>query len=101
MMVALPQLRPACPLFGSPVEGEAHVVNLARALELPPSTISSHLACPFDRALVDGRVEGPQVFSTNPSPARSEPLELQTSAKALPTATSERAASCPRHGGPT
>jgi len=109
MISALPRLRPAVVLFRSLAdptrlaivrrlaEGEARVVDLTNQLELPQSTVSTHLACLRDCALVDGRVEGRQVFY---SLARPELIDLLTSAEALLAATGEQVALCPRYGGP-
>ena len=109
MISKLPRLRPAVALFRSLAdptrlaivrrlaEGEARVVDLTNQLELPQSTVSTHLACLRDCALVDGRVEGRQVFY---SLARPELIDLLTSAEALLAATGEQVALCPRYGGP-
>src|SRR2546427_12605418 len=78
-------------------DGEARVVDLVRDLELPQSTVSTHLACLRDCALVSGRVEGRQIFY---SLARPELLELLTSAEDLLAATGEQVALCPRYGDP-
>src|SRR5438093_13481105 len=102
-------LRPAMALFRSlPVlrrvsivrrlaDGEARVVDLVRDLELPQSTVSTHLACLRDCALVNGRVEGRQIFY---SLARPELLVLLSSAEGLLAATGEQVALCPRYGDP-
>src|SRR5207244_4511736 len=42
--------------------GEARVVDLTNTLELPQSTVSGHLACLRDCALVTARPEGRQMF---------------------------------------
>lgn len=109
MIAARPSLRPAVALFRSLAdptrlsivrrlaEGEVRVVDLMRELDLPQSTVSTHLACLRDCALVDGRVEGRQVFY---SLSRSELLELLQAAEALLAATGERVALCPRYGEP-
>ena len=73
------------------------VVDLMRELDLPQSTVSTHLACLRDCALVDGRVDGRQVFY---SLSRSELLKLLQAAEALLAATGERVALCPRYGEP-
>jgi len=109
MIATLSRLRPAVALFRSLAdptrlaivrrlaEGEARVVDLTHQLELPQSTVSTHLACLRDCALVDGRVEGRQVFY---SLTRPELLDLLTAAEALLAATGERVALCPRYGEP-
>lgn len=78
-------------------DGEARVVDLVRGLDLPQSTVSTHLACLRDCALVDGRAQGRQVFY---SLARPELLELLAAAEGLLEATGERVALCPRYGDP-
>ncbi len=109
MIAVRPSLRPAVALFRSLAdptrlsivrrlaEGEVRVVDLMRELDLPQSTVSTHLACLRDCALVDGRVDGRQVFY---SLSRSELLELLQAAEALLAATGERVALCPRYGEP-
>src|SRR6266498_1023560 len=109
MVATKPALKPAVALFRSPAdptrlaivrrlaEGEARVVDLTHQLGLPQSTVSTHLACLRDCGLVEGRVQGRQVFY---SLARPELLDLLTSAEALLAATGERVALCPRYGEP-
>jgi DNA-binding transcriptional ArsR family regulator len=109
MIAARPSLRPAVALFRSLAdptrlaiarrlaEGEARVVDLTRELELPQSTVSTHLACLRDCGLVDGRAGGRQMFY---SLSRPELLELLEAAEALLAATGERVALCPRYGEP-
>ena len=70
MIAAQSRLKPAVALFrslGDPTRlaivqrlsaGPARVVDLTRELGLPQSTVSSHLACLRDCALVDSRPEG-------------------------------------------
>src|SRR5438552_3544691 len=70
MIAAQTRLQPAVALFRSLADptrlsivrrladSEARVVDLVRDLELPQSTVSTHLACLRDCALVSGRVEG-------------------------------------------
>src|SRR2546430_17739385 len=57
-------------------DGEARVVDLTRELELPQS-VSGHVACLRDCALVTGPAEGRQTFY---SLARRERIELVTAA---------------------
>lgn len=109
MIAARPSLRPAVALFRSLAdptrlaivrrlaEGEARVVDLTRELELPQSTVSSHLACLRDCALVGARAAGRQMFY---SLARLELIELLQAAEALLAATGEQVALCPRYGEP-
>ena len=75
--------------------GEARVVDLTRALGLPQSTVSSHLACLRDCQLITGRPEGRQVFYTV---ARPELLELFAAAETLLAATGNAVALCPNYG---
>src|SRR2546421_10961232 len=107
MIATQTRLRPAVALFRSLADptrlsivrrladGEARGVDLVRDLELPQSTVSTHLACLRDCALVSGRVEGRQIFY---SLARPELLERRTSAEGLLAATAEQAGLCPRYG---
>jgi len=78
-------------------ESEARVVDLTRELELPQSTVSSHLACLRDCALVTSRAEGRQMFYAL---AHGELFELLTAAEELLEATGERVALCPNYGEP-
>lgn len=110
MISTLPKTAPAVALFRSLADptrlaivrhladGEARVVDITRALSLPQSTVSTHLACLRDCALVEGRAEGRQVFY---SLSRPELFELLTAAEDLLAATGERVAICPRYGSPT
>jgi DNA-binding transcriptional ArsR family regulator len=72
-------------------------VDLTRELELPQSTVSSHLACLRDCALVTSRAEGRQMFY---SLAHPELIELLTAAEQLLETTGERVALCPNYGAP-
>jgi ArsR family transcriptional regulator, cadmium/lead-responsive transcriptional repressor len=102
-------LRPAVALFRSLAdptrlaivrrlaEGEARVVDLVRELELPQSTVSSHLACLRDCALVTGRPLGRQIFYSLP---HRQLIDLLSSAEELLAATGERVALCPNCGVP-
>jgi ArsR family transcriptional regulator len=74
---------------------EARVVDLTRALGLPQSTVSSHLACLRDCQLVTGRPEGRQVFYAL---ARPELLDLFAAAETLLEATGNAVALCPNYG---
>lgn len=64
-------------------------------LGLPQSTVSTHIACLRDYALVTGRAEARQVFN---SLAHPQLLQLLTSAEQLLEATGEAVALCPRYG---
>jgi DNA-binding transcriptional ArsR family regulator len=75
--------------------GEARVVDLTRALELPQSTVSSHLACLRDCGLITGRPEGRQVFYALAQP---ELLDLFAAAETLLAATGNAVALCPNYG---
>lgn len=107
MTVTRPILRPAVALFRSLAdptrlaivrrlaEGEARVVDLTQELGIPQSTVSTHIACLRDCALVIGRVEARQIFY---SLAHPQLLQLLTSAELLLEATGEAVALCPRYG---
>ena len=109
MITAPARLKPAVALFRSLADptrlsivrrlanGEARVVDLMRALELPQSTVSSHLACLRDCALVTSRADGRQMFY---SLAHGELIELLTAAEGLLAATGEKVALCPNYGEP-
>ncbi|MDZ4234373.1 MAG: metalloregulator ArsR/SmtB family transcription factor [Dietzia sp.] len=75
--------------------GEARVVDMLRALGLPQSTVSSHLACLRECGLINGRPEGRQVFYSLTSP---ELLDLLASAETLLRATGNAVALCPNYG---
>lgn len=104
---AAPRLRPAVALFRSLADrtrlailarlgqGEARVVDLCRELDLPQSTVSSHLACLRDCDLVSGRPEGRQVFY---SVRHRELLQLLQAAESLLEATGEAVMLCPNFG---
>ena len=79
------------------MEQEARVVDLMHELGLPQSTVSSHLACLRDCALVSSRAEGRQMFY---SLAHPELTALLTAAEELLAATGERVALCPNYGEP-
>lgn len=107
MKQAAGQLAPAVALFRSLgdttrlailqrlAKGEARVVDLVNALEMPQSTVSTHLACLRDCGLVEGRAEARQVFY---SLSRPELIDLLDAAEGLLLATGERVALCPRYG---
>jgi len=109
MISTPPRLKPAVALFRSLADptrlaivrrladGEARVVDLTRELELPQSTVSSHLACLRDCALVASRPEGRQMFY---SLAHGELIELLTAAEDLLAVTGEKVALCPNYGEP-
>ena len=75
--------------------GEARVVDLTTSLGLPQSTVSAHLACLRECALVVGRPEGRQMFY---SLARPELLDLLSSAEQVLTAAGTAVALCPTYG---
>jgi DNA-binding transcriptional ArsR family regulator len=109
MIATKPALRPAVALFRSLADptrlaiirrladGEARVVDLTTELDLPQSTVSTHLACLRDCGLVSGRVVGRQVFYAL---SQQELLTLLRSAEGLLEATGEQVALCPRYGEP-
>ncbi|KPN48288.1 ArsR/SmtB family transcription factor [Mycobacterium intracellulare] len=76
-------------------QGEARVVDLTRALGLPQSTVSSHLACLRDCRLISGRPEGRQVFYSLAVP---ELMDLFAAAETLLAATGNAVALCPNYG---
>lgn len=71
------------------------MVDLMRQLELPQSTISTHVACLRDCQLVTGRVEGRQMFYSLTHP---ELITLLGSAETLLEVTGAAVALCPRWG---
>lgn len=75
--------------------GEARVIDLTRALGLPQSTVSSHLACLRDCGLIAGRPQGRQVFYALAVP---ELLDLFAAAETLLAATGSAVALCPNYG---
>jgi DNA-binding transcriptional ArsR family regulator len=75
--------------------GEARVVDLTGELGLAQSTVSKHLACLRDCALVDFRVEGRQSFYAL---TRPELMDLLQSAEAVLAATGSAVALCPTYG---
>jgi DNA-binding transcriptional ArsR family regulator len=75
--------------------GEARVVDLTRALGLPQSTVSSHLACLRDCGLISGRPEGRQMFYAL---AALELMDLFAAAETLLAATGNAVALCPNYG---
>ena len=76
-------------------EGEARVADLVDQLGLAQSTISKHVSCLRDCALVEGRPEGRQVFY---SLARPELLDVLSAAEHLLEATGNAVALCPTYG---
>lgn len=76
-------------------EGEARVSDLVEQLGLAQSTISKHVACLRECALVQGRPEGRQVFY---SLARPELLDVLSAAEQLLAATGNAVALCPEYG---
>lgn len=76
-------------------QGEARVVDLTRALGLPQSTVSSHLACLRDCRLISGRPQGRQVFYALAVP---ELMDVFAAAETLLAATGNAVALCPNYG---
>jgi ArsR family transcriptional regulator, cadmium/lead-responsive transcriptional repressor len=76
-------------------EGEARVVDLTAELEMPQSTVSTHLACLRDCQLVNGRSVGRQVFYSLSHP---ELINLLQSAELLLEITGSAVSLCPRYG---
>jgi DNA-binding transcriptional ArsR family regulator len=78
--------------------GEARVVDLVAELGLAQSTVSAHVACLRDCALVVGRPQGRQIFY---SLTRPELITLLASAETLLAATGNAVALCPNYGTDT
>ena len=78
--------------------GEARVVDLTRELGLVQSTVSAHLACLRECALVTGRPEGRQMFYAL---TRPELMDLLAAAERLLAATGDAVALCPTYGSGT
>jgi len=79
--------------------GERRVVDLTQQLDLPQSTVSSHLACLRDCQLIVARPEGRQMFY---SLAHLGLLDLLKAAEQLLADTGDAVALCPIYGvGPT
>lgn len=82
-------------IVGHLADGEARVVDLTRALGLPQSTVSSHLACLRDCGLVVGRPEGRQVFYALAVP---ELMDLFAAAETVLAGTGNAVALCANYG---
>lgn len=78
--------------------GEARVSDLVAETGMAQSTVSAHVACLRDCALVVGRPQGRQVFY---SLTRSELMDLLASAETLLAATGNAVALCPYYGSET
>jgi DNA-binding transcriptional ArsR family regulator len=77
--------------------GEARVTDLAGELGLAQSTVSKHLACLRDCALVNVRAAGrASVYSL----AQPSLLDLFTAAEQVLAATGNAVALCPAYGQP-
>lgn len=76
-------------------QGEARVCDLVEQLGLAQSTISKHVACLRECALVQGRPEGRQVFY---SLAHPELLDVLSAAERLLATTGNAVALCPEYG---
>ncbi|MBX3309368.1 MAG: winged helix-turn-helix transcriptional regulator [Cryobacterium sp.] len=75
--------------------GEARVRDLVETLGLAQSTVSEHVACLRDCGLVEGRIEGRQVFYAL---ARPELMDLLEAAEVLLAATGYKVDLCSVHG---
>jgi DNA-binding transcriptional ArsR family regulator len=75
--------------------GQAQVTDLVAELGLAQSTVSAHLACLRDCALVDWRPAGRQSYYFL---TRMELMDLLRSAEALLAATGEAVDLCPNYG---
>ncbi|UQU68531.1 metalloregulator ArsR/SmtB family transcription factor [Couchioplanes caeruleus] len=105
-----PELAPAAALFrslGDPTrlailrrlaQGEVRVVDLTVQLGMAQSTVSAHLACLRDCALITGRPQGRQMFYALAQP---QLLDLLTAAESLLAATGHAVALCPTYGTDT
>lgn len=78
--------------------GEARVVDLVAELGMAQSTVSAHVACLRECALVVGRPQGRQVFY---SLARPELMDLLASAETLLAASGHAVALCPNYSSKT
>ncbi|MGC5309836.1 ArsR/SmtB family transcription factor [Micromonospora zamorensis] len=76
-------------------DGELRVVDLTGKLGLAQSTVSAHLACLRDCALVTARPQGRQMFYAL---ARPELLDLLRAAEKLLATSGEAVALCPTYG---
>ncbi|MDF1479730.1 metalloregulator ArsR/SmtB family transcription factor [Leifsonia sp. H3M29-4] len=77
--------------------GEGRVRDLVDELGLAQSTISEHVACLRDCGLVEGRVEGRQVFYSLTRPELNDILEA---AEVLLAATGHKVDLCATYGRP-
>lgn len=75
--------------------GEARVADLVTELGMAQSTVSAHVACLRDCALVVGRPQGRQVFY---SLARPELMDVLAAAETLLAATGNAVVLCPNYG---
>jgi len=101
------ELVPAVALFkslGDPVRlrilqrlssGEARVIDLTDELGLAQSTISAHVSCLRECALIEGRSQGRQVFYRVNQPGL---LKLLRAGEHLLEATNHKIALCPKYG---
>lgn len=78
--------------------GETRVRDLVSEMGLAQSTISEHVACLRDCGLVDGRVEGRQVFY---SLTRPELIDILQAAEVLLVATGHKIDLCSVYGPDT
>lgn len=76
-------------------EGEARVADLVADLGLAQSTVSAHIACLKDCALVEGRPEGRQMFYRLTIP---ELIHLLGDAEAILERTNQAVLDCPIFG---
>lgn len=77
--------------------GEARVIDLTSELGLAQSTVSKHLACLRDCALVNVRAAGRASVYTLAQPAL---LDLLAAAEEVLAATGNAVALCPAYGQP-
>lgn len=75
--------------------GEARVRDLVVELSLAQSTVSEHVACLRECGLVEGRVEGRQVFYAL---SRPELIDILEAAEVLLEATGHKVDLCSTYG---
>lgn len=76
-------------------DGGARIVDLTAQIGLAQSTVSAHMACLRDCALVQGRPEARQMFY---SLTRPELLDLLLAAETLLAATGSKVSLCSTYG---
>ena len=82
-------------IIGELLAGERRVVDLARSLGLPQSSVSTHLACLRECGLVTARPEGRQMFYRLAVPTLAD---LLAAAETVLAQTGTAIELCPRFG---